>query len=392
MTQWGDVADPAGYRLGSDPDDTLSFVRAAASGKPIRFTGNKQVTSLPELPTTCPGIRGTGKHSSRILITSASGAGLSLAPFSDKTEIGGFTLSRSGTATSGADGITAKTSCNNIKINDMIVEGHYRGLVLCPTGNSEIEIVTVQKAVSHGVFLQNTSSDTALQWGLDRVLSQMCGGDAFRIEAVRGPLNAAVALSEWSNVEAFGATGYGLVVEGLPADVPNSLPTVPVHGLRLRGGFLGSCGNSLVRLNTYGYRHSIVGVHVELAGRTTTGVALTTPASGVGSGFEITANNTRAFLTSCIAEANAYDGFDLAAASQSLGDCESFDNGNALTSSRRNGIRHTAGRLHISSGFYGGLNGQNTQQYGLMSYDLTQVKMDSAIDWTGNSVADTIDV
>lgn len=290
----------------------------------------------------------------------------------------GFTFTRAVTAIAGGNGIQSSgVTIGQSQIRNVLVEKQYNGISLGPTDWSDLSHCISQKNIVAGVVLVNTAADGTVQWSLDTVLSQKNGSQGFLIQSVAGP--SQMTCGTIKNCASFGNSASGLAFGGLAG--------VPIQGVRVDGGFYGSDGYSAIYLDTYGSQHTFTGVFTELTGTLPTGPALATPASNVGSGFELTANNTSAQFTGCHAQGNSQDGYFLAGGTHALGNSRAINNGTALGAARRNGILTTGTtKVVVSGGRYGSESGGTSQQYGVYAADGANASIGFA-DMTGNATA-----
>lgn len=369
-----------GAKCDGATNDTAAFTAALLAVKSLRLpVGDCRIAGGLVISLDGMKLRGEGTTASKITVTTAGSAAISINGGLSNVEISGFTLTRSVTATSGGDGIrSAGVSIGQSTIRDMVVEKHYQGLNLGVTDWSSIVNVVVQKNVYDGIVLSNHASDGQLQWSLDGVLMQMNGNRGMLVSSVAGP--SGVTLGTWRNIATFANNSFGIAVSGLAG--------TPINGVRIYGAFIGQDGNSELYLNTYGGQHLVADTFLELAGTGTTGPTLSTAASNVGSGLEVTANNVDVQITNSHANGNSLDGFYLNGTNHMLGNCRATNNGLALTSNRRNGVLSNQGRVVISGGAYGNTGVGTSQQYGAFVANGTNLAVTGA-DLTNNATAVT---
>jgi hypothetical protein len=275
-------------------------------------------------------------------------------------QIENLQLTRSVTATSGADGIKCDTvSIGQARLVRLLVQKQWIGLNLGPTDYSEVANVIVQKCLSEGVRIRNTAGDGACQWSFDSCLSQMNDARGFLTQSIAGP--AQITVGTYKNCATYANTGTGIAFAGSVG--------VPVQGVRINGGFHGENGNANVYLDTYGDQHMITAVFVELAGRVATGSTLLTPASGIGAGIEITSNNIGTLITACHSNGNSDDGYFLSGDNETLTGCKATNNGLQLTAGKRNGINNAGGTVVISGSRSGNTGAGTSQLYGVFGAD-----------------------
>lgn len=356
--KFADSVSAADYGAKCDgaTNDTAAFAAALAAHKSVRIpVGDCRITGGLVISLDGAKFRGEGTTASKLTVTTASTAAITVNAGLNNVEISGFTLTRNVSATSGGDGIkTSGGSIGQSLIERLVIEKHWNGLNLGPTDWSSVRDVIVTKNNNDGVVISNTAGDGAVQWSFDTVLAQMNGARGFLIQSVAGP--AGMTLGTFKNIATFANSGFGFAVVGSAG--------VPINGVRIFGGFIGEDGNSEIYLDTYGGQHVISDVFLELAGRRTTGPTLATGASNIGNGIEVTGNNTDVQLTGVHSNGNSMDGFYLNGTNHMLGNCRATNNGLALTAGRRNGVNSGSGRIVINGGALGNTGAGVSQQYG----------------------------
>jgi|GEM_PF-2894468 len=320
---------------------------------------------------------GSGKTSTRLVVSSANKTAIKIAGSLNNVEIGNFTLDRSIVATDGGNGIDCSTvTIGQATIRDMVIQKQYNGLALGPTDYSVVRDCIVQRNQNVGVYMTNTPTDGACQWSMDHVLSQLNGAQGLLFKSIAGP--AQVTLGTWVWVDTYANNGVGIGLVGSAA--------VPVHGARLLGGFIGEDGASEIYLDTYGGNHTLRGLFVELPGQSPTGPTSSVAASKTGSGIEVTANNIDVSITSSHVTNCAHDGISIGAQSAVISGCRIKNCGLSATSGRQSGINVTAGRVIINGGASGNLGANASQRYGVYAFDGNVVSI-TCMDLSNNSTA-----
>jgi hypothetical protein len=254
-------------------------------------------------------------------------------------------------------------------VRDVVIDGHFVGAFLSATDYSDLENAIIEKNLSHGVQMVNTAGMGALQWYLNNVLTQKNGGIGFVVGSVAGP--AAVALGTWTGVRTYANSSYGVAVFGSAA--------VPINGLRLVGAFLGEDANDEVYLDSYGGLHIIQPEIIELTGRTPTGPTLATAASNVGTGVNITGNNTDVLIVGGRINGASNQGVLTSATRTTVVGVTVTNNG--LSGSGGSGIAQLAGKLNVIGCVSGNTGGGTTQQNGVF------LSTDGGGTITGNDLA-----
>ena len=109
--------------------------------------------------------------------------------------------------------------------------------------------------------------------------------------------------------------------------------------MRIHGGFLGQDGGDEILLDTYGSAtHSIESTEIELAGLSACGVDLSYPATLIGRGITVTANNTDVLINSNRITQTSYSGISTAGGIVQIGGNNIRLNGAAGLSGELSGI------------------------------------------------------
>lgn len=357
-------------------DDTPAINAALTAGKKVRLAcKNYKISTSISISASGQALIGGGWGCTTITAANTNLPAITIAAGISNFDLQGFTVTRTGTAVSGGDGVKVLGSIATSHIAGLRVANHYRGVVLDVTDYSLFERSIVEKNQSDGVLISNSIANGQLQWSMRDVLAQMNGGSGFAIVSTAGP--SQVTLGTYSNLAAFGNSGHGLKAVGSAG--------VPVQGVRIDGGFFGQDGASEIYLDTYGSQHKIDAVFVELAGTSTTGPVLLTPATNVGSGVEITANNDYTQIVSVHSYANSFDGVATSGVETLIVGGRIQNNGQAASAGRRNGVNNPAGRLSVAGSLIGNTAGAS-QQYGVFAANGANVSVGTT-DLTNNATA-----
>lgn len=319
---------------------------------------------------------GAGRDLTVFQVNSTTATGLVVSGSEQSFAMSGFTVSRVGTPSFGANGI-ATGICSQSLITDVNTTGHFFGFSLGATDYSTMQNCFTLGNVSHGLFMTNAASFGALQWQLDNVLSQNNGGSGFFAQATSGPGN--VTMGTWTNCATFANSSTGASFLGLPG--------TPINDVRIFGGFFGADGSDEIALSTYGSNNCIRDVFIELPGTGATGIGNATPASHRGNGISADSTVFDISLTGCHIVGASFNGMVLAAAENHLSGCRIWNNGVAGVSGATYGISHSAGRLSITGCRNGNTAASTFQTFGLTSsVDANSVSIVGG-DWTGNVTA-----
>lgn len=359
---------------------TTAINNAIASGKNISIEGRGTYLTNGghTMNNNNQSFVGQGRSSHTFMVNNASTPFMTVTATVGVT-LGNFSVDRSSTATSGGDGIRIPNQIELTKLHDIFINRQFVGLAVGPTSEGLIDRVVATNCRSHGITLSGTSAYPTLQWILDTVGAGTCLGDGIRASSLSAASGSSTSVGTWRNCYTFANVGYGVSFLGSS--------TRPMHGVRLSNCFFGEDGNTEVYLDTYGGQHVLNGVFVELCGIGPTGPGRTTPASNVGSGCQVTANNTDVMFTGCHANGNALDGYITQATTNMFTGCKATNNGQASTAGRRSGIYALGGRTTINGGVFGNTGGAS-QQFGINVNDPTITTIVGA-DLTNNSLGTT---
>lgn len=291
-------------------DDTPAIQAALATEKVTRL-GEGEFFASGDLVISqqAAKFRGEGEGATKLTFTTPDRPGIQLAPFLNDVEISGMTIGRNVPAVSGAFGIDCtQVSCNFAHFHDLAIWDQFIGMGLGPTGWSQVENVFINKSVWDGLYMTNTAAMGTLQWSLRHVLSQRNGSRGFFVLTQPGPVG--VTMGSWDDIATFANSGCGAAFVGSVA--------VPLHGVRIRSGFLGQDGNHELYFDTHAGLHVIANVFVEMAGTGPTGPAYNTPASNVGYGVFMSPNNGGLHAVNIRASNNSQGSFRLRTADQRI--------------------------------------------------------------------------
>lgn len=303
------------------------FVPGAAS--------NYRLASTLTIATTGVMLFGDGMYATKIRSESTGAAisvntGLSGVIFKD------FQLTRTaGTASSGKDGIKFNTLTEQARIENVLLSRHWIGLSLCATSYSFVKEILARDNYSHGVQVANNASYAGLQWSFFKCLAQTNDGYGLYVTTAAGAASASVG-----DIQLFST--YANKLGGVKFA---GTATSPINAIRWFGGFVGEDGGHGFELDTYNAsNHKIDGLFSEIAGTSACGVDMSTAATNVGRGINVTANNGWVDLIGCAVVGNSHSGIDMSASRFQIIACDVRLNGAAGTAGERNGIRCRAGQ------------------------------------------------
>jgi len=365
---------------GGSTDDTQAILNALASGElDIRgLPGTYNIDASLGLPS---GIRFLGAGIARTIFNVTNGASTAFyVPLnSGNIDLGGFTVTRSVTATtgSGVDFSTAVVGTSNV--HDIFASNHVNGIVLGATDFSTLENITSQYNLGPGILLQNGNGLGTLQWSLKHILSASNAAQGILVQSLSGTATENT-MGDWTDVNTFANSGVGVGLLGIPS--------CPIFDLRINSSFFGADGSHELYLDTHGGSMILTNVFTELAGNQPTGPTGSTPPTGLGSGCFFTANNTDITMQGCLSSAHSADGYTTFATSVSMTGCRATNSGTAGVSGSRSGVNVLAGQCNIVGGSYGNTGAGATQLYGVSTYDGNHVSIVGA-DLSLNATAPT---
>ncbi|WP_205191955.1 glycosyl hydrolase family 28-related protein [Burkholderia sp. LMG 13014] len=367
-----------GAKFDGAADDTATINAALSTGLPLIVpAGTSVISGTLNVTQSNTKLIGMGIGVSVFSSTSASATAILVSTGLNDIEIGNFTVTRSATATSGANGIDCSGAVlSRSKIRDVTVSKHWNGIMLGATDFSELTNAVIEKNLNVGLALQNTGSNTQLQWTLRHILSQQNAAQGILCQATAGP--AQLTMGAWEDINTFANSGVGVAVVGIAS--------CPIQDFRMHTAFLGQDGSHELYISAYGGQMKLANINAELAGSGATGPTLSTPASNTGSGFFFTDTNIDITMSNCVAYNNALDGFTTAAPSVALNGCRAKNNGFAGVAGSQNGVNSLGGRTIISGGAFTNESGSVFQKYGVFAADGNNVSVIGS-DLTGNATA-----
>ncbi len=345
----------AGGDESSNIQAALNLVGAAGGGTVLLNPGVWNIATKVSISYNNTYLAGSGIDNTIIMVTSPTEHGIELVGGRQHMGVCDLTIDRNVVPAVNATGLDASAVIGLSYLNRLKIQNHYHNLRLGATDYSVAENIICQFAYAEGVILSNSGAIGTLQWQLKNVLAQMNTNRGFLVLSTAGP--AQITMGNWVNCATFGNSGVGAAFVGLPA--------VAIQGVRLFHCFFGEDGNSEIFLDTYGSEIQIMGGMFELAGRAATGRTLATPASNVGCGIEITANNGLVVVTSPIINAHSNDGILTSCDSLLLSNPKITNNGLAAVAGRMNGVYYFAGGLNWTGGCSKNEPPNVSQMYGL---------------------------
>lgn len=244
---------------------------------------------------------GDGRGCTSIVMQTAGVTVLSAGGPLSNVEISGLTIDSSVTAIAGQIGIDFYPSTSQACISDVAVQHQYTGVRLSNTDFSTFEDSYVTYNQSHGVLVTNSPSGAAVQWQLDNILSSSNGGIGFFYDCTG---TASMSVGQCNRLATYANSSFGFAAQGSPNG--------SINGFRVMNSFFGQDGNSEVYLQTYStYPHMFTGISCELCGTGATGPTGSTPASHVGSGFQISAVDNLVSIVNTTIDGCSQDGIQM---------------------------------------------------------------------------------
>lgn len=347
-----------GGKVDGATDDTLAWQKAMASGElDIYFPpGTSIISGSIALTLNYQRIQGAGKWASRFLMQSSN-----LSIITDGAagglvgcELSGFRLDRAVAATAGGDGINFLHVNSQFLLDNLIALNQYDAFALGGTDYSKVDRCTAQLNYHNGFYVTNGAGASGpCQWTINQCLAQSNSGSGLLIDGTIG--SGGISLGEIINFSTFANDGFGIAALGSSGNA--------INGLRILGGFTGQDGNSEIYLDTHGGQHKIVGMESELAGTAVTGRTGSTPATNLGSGVAITANNQQVQLSSPNINGTSGAGVAMVGTILTIDNPHITNCGVAAVSGTQNGITCSAGSTSVAGGFISD-TGQNSQKFG----------------------------
>ena len=358
-------------------DDTAALQAALDSGRNLRLRARTYNHTGLVLKHSGQSIAGEGTHQSVLRNTTAGKPSIAVNPHVHHVALKGFRVTRSVPAAPGGHGVSFPVINAQAVLENLFSDGNHAGFHLGGTDYSTVTNCIAERNWGPGFHLFNSGA-VPCQWYVSNCLSQKNNGPGLEIRSVAGGGATQTTVGDIAGFQTFANGSYGVCAFGSAA--------VPVHGVRLRACYLGTDANSEVFLDTHGGYHTMDGVFTELAGRDPTGRDLAAPASGLGYGFQATANNRDFTLSGCTAVGHSWSGVGTAAQTTVVSGSRCDDNGRALVDGNRAGVRQVAAaaRVLVNGTACGGAGGV-AQQHGVLAEDGANCAV-VGCDLSGNAV------
>lgn len=321
-------------------DDTNAIQAALASGAKLVYfpAGNYKITSTLTVTTDGQGLvgdgiglgQGVGADDGTAIIHYGSGPVIFVSYNLTGVSIRNFNITRANSPVAlGDDGIAFDVLTEQAIIDNVQVRGCWVGLQLCATSYSFVTQCIVRDNYSHGIRIANGSGINGLQWQFLKNLTQTNDGYGLLVDtaAGSGPASVGDIIMTVTYANRLG----GMWFEGTAAS--------PINAIRMHNCFIGEDGDHGLYLNTYNTStHKIDGTFVEIIGTAPCGRNQITPATNVGNGIHVTADNGPLVITNCVVLQNSHTGIVISASRYLISGCEIRLNGNAGDANEMDGI------------------------------------------------------
>lgn len=344
-------------------DDTDAFNAALLAHKRVHVpAATYKISGTINITRSGQEILGDGRLSTILVASTANLPVFSVSIGINNVDIGNMYLTRDPVATGGGNGIDCLSTVNLCKFHDLYIEKMFYGMSLGPTGFSSIHDTIVSDCQSDGFLIQNAAigGGGQLQWSLLNVLSQKNAGRGFRVSSLVAA-GVPCTMGTWLNVATFANSGVGVAILGSA--------TSPISGFRLRDSFIGGDGNSAIYLDSYGYLHTITDCLLEASGTGSTGPGVLTPASNVGNGIQILANNFDVIVSGCTIHNNSYAG--ISSSCTSLTFTSNSVSNNGVSGTQRYGVLLIAGAGNLTGNKIGNISGSGQTHAVFINADLS---------------------
>lgn len=288
-------------------DDTAAIQLALNTGKTVVLPSAVTclITGTLTITVSGTGLVGAGWQSS-VLTSSAAAVSTPMIMINaavNNVYLADFKLTRSVAAAVNSNGITFNGNTEGTLVENLWIEKQYNGFQFRTTAFGVLQNLISALNLNNGYFFADTATAGVLQWELRGALASQNGNVGFLVQTGNGALQS--TMGTWTSIYTFANSSYGVAFIGTAA--------APIYDVRLMDMFLGTDGHSELFLDTYGGSILIGDCFFELAGKGLTGPTGATPATGIGSGIQATANNRDLRISNCISDGNSEAGYTLAA-------------------------------------------------------------------------------
>lgn len=264
---------------------------------------------------------GAGYGATVIEQTSATGNVILFSVGAVNVWLQGFTVDRTVTPSSGANGVgfngaTTTIGTNNFTLRDIVVQNQYVGIALPPAAYANIDNVQSNSNYSDGWNAYGNAGNGALQWNMSMVGAQFNNGWGFNFQAVgHSPFLSIVAPNTFANVS--GGMNFQTSGSGTIGDIKLTNVTLSTD-----------CGNELSFASVNQSGNEVMGGLIEQAGTGACGRGQLTPATHVGHGVVISGTSGNISILGVQINGNSGSGIASAGAIASL-----IINDNTITNS-----------------------------------------------------------
>lgn len=267
-----------------------------------------------------------------------------------------FTLSRHGArVSSGADGIAFSGATEGAQLEDLLLFGHWRGLLLSSTSASYIENVEIHDSATNAIEQSNTATQSSSQWNMQHVIVQKSGKWGYYVSSSPGAKG--LILGQLTDLETFANTAGGISLTGQSE--------APIFDFRCVSCFLGSDGAGGELNVIWGNHIDLIGSFVERAGQDPTGPGLSKSADGAANNITLDQNTVNVQIAS--SDINGASGIGILSFAKNVVLQSDYivDNGISKLFEMRSGILNGPGGSMTIQSVWSGNQSGNGQDYGV---------------------------
>lgn len=342
------------YFQAGDPDDYQSFVRCIAANRIAYMKARTYTTTSGViLITNNTGIIGPGPGLATITSASLTNPVIRLSGGIFNFTLGGFSVTHTGTPTSGGDGIAQNQGLtewiNNGSMFDIQASNNYNDFNLGKAFFCNVARCGSTSPIRNGWFLTTDGATTVpsgsangpLQWYMQDCSAGSAGFDGLAYSTL-GNIPAGSSVGALENFKTYASGHHGVAAYGSA--------THALHSIRLINPFLGQDAGNGLYLDTYGELHVLDGGFIELAG---------------DYGVELTANNDQYNLSPKAVTGSGWDGMIMLGGTGVVGDGVYRNNGVKALMGAQSGVNVQNAAVTISNFLTGNFGGSVFQLYGI---------------------------
>jgi len=318
----------------------------------VQLSGSCKISSPGiALSGTNAVLAGSGEFATTITYTGNSGSAIIMTGLFAQAR--DFSLIRTGTPDSSATGIDASAGLAYPLLANIYVTGHWNGFILGSSARGIATNLFSEKNFGHGFVFVNTVGSQPNQWDIAYTLSQKNDGLGYLAQS--NNTDTQMIMGTWFHPTAFANSGGGFWFIGSAGHTINDSFLISPVG--------SGDGNDELNYNTFGRNNSVIGGFMELAGTSVTGHLMTTPATHIGAGLNVGANEGDWLnVIGGTYDSNSFEGITSSAAGIMLNGVTSVNNGQAGT--HRSGAFINQNGI-INGGEYKNTGGGSGQTFGI---------------------------